>query len=88
MMIKNGIQGDYSFTGKERDLETGFGYFGARYMDHELMTMWLSVDPLADKYPGVTSNDAVFGRTVICFSSSFIFFSKKNKTWYCILWNG
>ena len=43
-----------SFTGKERDQETGFGYFGARYMDHELMTMWLSVDPMSDKYPGIS----------------------------------
>ena len=42
------------FTGKERDEETGYGYFGARYMDHELMTMWLSVDPMADKYPGTS----------------------------------
>jgi len=41
-------------TGKERDEETGYGYFGARYMDHELMTMWLSVDPMADKYPNVS----------------------------------
>ena len=39
---------------EERDEETGFGYFGARYMDHELMTMWLSVDPLADKYPSIS----------------------------------
>ena len=43
-----------SFTGKERDEETGYGYFGARYMDHELITMWLSVDPMADKYPGIS----------------------------------
>ena len=43
-----------SFTGKERDEETGYGYFGARYMDHELMTMWLSVDPMVDKYPGIS----------------------------------
>ena len=43
-----------AFTGKERDEETGYGYFGARYMDHELMTMWLSVDPLADKYPNIS----------------------------------
>ena len=43
-----------SSTGKERDEETGYGYFGARYMDHELMTMWLSVDPLADKYPSIS----------------------------------
>ena len=42
------------FTGKERDEETGYGYFGARYMDYELMTMWLSVDPLADKYPSIS----------------------------------
>ena len=50
--------GNYSerfrFTGKERDEETGYGYFGARYMDHELMTMWLSVDPMADKYPQIS----------------------------------
>ena len=44
----------FVFTGKERDAETGYGYFGARYMDHELMTSWLSVDPLADKYPNVS----------------------------------
>ena len=31
-----------------------YTYFGARYMDHELMTMWLSVDPLADKYPSIS----------------------------------
>ena len=46
-----------------QDLLTGYGYLprqarqanhGARYMDHELMTMWLSVDPLADKYPGTS----------------------------------
>ena len=43
-----------SFTGKERDAETGYGYFGARYMDHELMTLWLSVDPMAYKHLGVS----------------------------------
>ena len=44
----------FTFTGKEKDPETGYGYFGARYMDHELMTMWLSVDPMADKYPSIS----------------------------------
>ena len=59
-MVRHNIQGStgyserFTFTGKERDSETGYGYFGARYMDHELMTMWLSVDPLADKYPGIS----------------------------------
>ncbi|MBQ0087820.1 MAG: RHS repeat-associated core domain-containing protein, partial [Prevotellaceae bacterium] len=43
-----------SFTGKELDEETGYGYFGARYMDHELMAGWLSVDPMADKYPNIS----------------------------------
>ena len=41
-------------TGKERDSETGFSYFGARYYDSDLMTGWLSVDPLADKYPNIS----------------------------------
>ena len=43
-----------TFTGKERDSETGFSYFGARYYDSDLMTGWLSVDPLADKYPNLS----------------------------------
>ena len=43
-----------NFTGKELDEETGYGYFGARYMDYELMTGWLSVDPMSDKYPSLS----------------------------------
>jgi len=43
-----------SFTGKERDSETGFSYFGARYYDSDLMTGWLSVDPMSDKYPNIS----------------------------------
>ncbi len=43
-----------SCTGKERDEETGYSYFGARYMDHALLTMWLSVDPMSDKYPSIS----------------------------------
>lgn len=50
----SGYSERFTFTGKERDEETGFGYFGARYMDYELMTMWLSVDPLYDKYPSIS----------------------------------
>ena len=44
----------FTFTGKERDAETGYGYFGARYMDHEIMTSFLSVDRYADKYPSIS----------------------------------
>ena len=41
----------YKFTGKERDTETSYDYFGARYYDSNL-GRWLTPDPLADKYPG------------------------------------
>jgi len=43
--------GRYKFTGKERDAETGFDYFGARYYDSRI-ARWMAVDPLAEKYPG------------------------------------
>ena len=40
----------YTFSGKEKDEETGYHYFGARYYDSNL-GIWLSVDPMAAKYP-------------------------------------
>ena len=43
----------YKFTGKERDSETGYDYFGARFF-WSALGHWLSVDPLADKYPGIS----------------------------------
>ena len=43
----------YKFIGKERDSETGFDYFGARYYSNSL-GVWLSVDPLAEKYPSLS----------------------------------
>ena len=43
----------YKFTGKERDAETGYDYFGARFYDHR-KGFWNSVDPLADKNPNET----------------------------------
>ena len=40
----------YLFNGKEMDEETGWYYYGARYlMPRE--SRWLSVDPMAEKYP-------------------------------------
>ena len=41
----------YKFTGKERDDETQYDYFGARFYDSRI-GRWLSVDPLAEKYAG------------------------------------
>ena len=40
----------YTFSGKERDEETGYSYFGARYYDPDI-SIWLSRDPLADNNP-------------------------------------
>ncbi len=53
----------YKFTEKERDVETGYDYFGARYYDSRI-GRWLSVDPLAGKYPDLSpyvycSNDPI-----------------------------
>jgi RHS repeat-associated protein len=43
----------YKFNGKEQDEETGNYYYGARYYTAEL-GVWLSVDPLAEKYPSLS----------------------------------
>jgi RHS repeat-associated protein len=41
----------YQFTQKELDSNTGLYYFGARYYDPSI-GRFISVDPLAEKYPG------------------------------------
>jgi RHS repeat-associated protein len=41
----------YKFTEKERDNETSYDYFGARYYNNKL-GVWLSADPMDEKYPG------------------------------------
>ena len=40
----------YLFNGKELDRETNLSYYGARYYDAKT-SLWLSVDPLAEKMP-------------------------------------
>ena len=44
----------YTFSAKEKDAETGYSYFGARYYNSDL-SIWLSVDPMAAKYPSLSS---------------------------------
>ena len=39
----------YTFSAKEKDVETGLSYFGSRYYSSDL-SVWLSVDPMCDKY--------------------------------------
>ena len=43
----------YTFSAKEKDSETGLSYFGARYYSSDL-SIWLSVDPQAAKYPSLS----------------------------------
>jgi RHS repeat-associated protein len=54
----------YTFSAKERDLETGYSYFGARYYDADI-SVWLSVDPMADKYPSMSAYMYCAGNPVI-----------------------
>ena len=43
----------YTFSAKEKDVETGLSYFGSRYYSSDL-SVWLSVDPMSDKYPSLS----------------------------------
>ena len=43
----------FTFNAKELDNETGLYYYGARYLD-PTGAMWLSVDPLFEKYAGMS----------------------------------
>jgi RHS repeat-associated protein len=43
----------YKFTEKERDAESGYDYFGARYYDAR-SARWLSVDPMSASFPSWT----------------------------------
>ena len=54
----------FKFNGKELDEETGYYYYGARYYTPEL-GVWLSVDPLADKYPSMSAFMYCAGNPVV-----------------------
>ena len=44
----------YLFNVKEFDEETGMYYYGARYYEPRL-SLWMSVDPLQEKYPNIST---------------------------------
>src|SRR5438093_4110830 len=44
----------FKFTGKERDIETNYDYFGARYYDARI-GRFLSIDPMFSKYANWSS---------------------------------
>lgn len=51
---RNSTNSPYLFNGKEYDEETGRYYYGARYYDPRI-SLWIGVDPLAGKYPNMSS---------------------------------
>ena len=53
----------YLFNAKEFDEETGLYYYGARYYDPKL-SLWMSTDPLEDKYPNFNSYSYVFNNPI------------------------
>jgi len=71
---RSGISGNandkFKFTGKERDKETvssaaqGYDYFGARYYDSRI-GRWMSVDPLAEKYPNLNAYNYTANNPII-----------------------
>ena len=53
----------YLFNAKELDEETGLYYYGARYLD-PTGVQWLSVDPLFEKYEGMSPYNYCAGNPV------------------------
>ncbi len=54
----------YKFNSKELDQETGLYYYGARYYS-PWGNIWLSVDPMSDKYPSMSPYMYCAGNPVI-----------------------
>ena len=54
----------YKFTGKERDVETGYDYFGARYYDSRI-GRWMSVDPMTQLHPEYSPYSYVYNNPMI-----------------------
>ena len=54
----------YLFNGKELDEETGLYYYGARYLN-PTSGMWLSTDPLFEKYVGMSPYNYCAGNPVM-----------------------
>ncbi len=64
----------YTFSGKEKDVETGYSYFGARYYDSGL-SIWLSVDPMSENTPFATPY-------AYCINNPIILHDPDGRDWY------
>ena len=60
----NGAGDRYLTTQHERDKETGLDYRGARFYDSDI-ARFLSLDPLAAKYPMLSAYNYVAGNPII-----------------------
>lgn len=60
----NQFSTNYLFNAKELDNETGLYYYGARYLD-PTGAMWLSVDPMWEKFAGMTPYKYCMGNPVV-----------------------
>ena len=71
---KNSHNSPYKYNGKELDEESGYTYFGARYLDMRY-SMWISVDPLmydGTFWDGEGNSVGVFdAKTLSIYSFSF-----------------
>ncbi|MDR2206159.1 MAG: RHS repeat-associated core domain-containing protein [Flavobacteriaceae bacterium] len=67
-MLMEQTSGDYDnvykYNGKELDESTGLYYYGARYYDPRT-SIWLSVDPLAEKYPNFSPYVYTFNNPIV-----------------------
>ena len=64
----------YTFSGKEKDVETGYGYFGARYYDSGI-SIWISVDPMSDNTPFTTPY-------AYCINNPIMIYDPDGNDWY------
>ena len=64
----------HTFSAKERDPETGLSCFGSRYYSSDL-SIWLSVDPMSDKYPS-------FSPYVYCADNPVKVIDPNGEEWY------
>jgi RHS repeat-associated protein len=70
----------YTFSAKERDPETGYSYFGARYYSSDI-SVWLSVDPMADKYPYQSGYCYVGWRPIMVIDPNGMWEQDKDGNW-------
>ena len=75
----------YSFNGKEKDYESGFHYYGSRYYSSEI-SMWLSTDPMADKYPNTSLYAYCSNNPIILVDPDGMDWFRSDKTG-CVLWS-